>query len=176
MADWKGVFVPDTPLLEIVIRGSVMYLALFTLLRVILKRESGTTGVTDLLVIVLLADAAQNGLSGGYHSVTDGVLLVGVIIGWSYLLNAVAYRWPAASRLIRPGSLVLVRDGQIMRSNMRRELITNEELHTLLRQQGVADIADVHEVRMESDGRFSVTTRTPGRARRDAQNPPTHLG
>ncbi|MEU8165940.1 YetF domain-containing protein [Micromonospora sp. NPDC049004] len=167
MADWQEVFVPDTPLLEIVVRGSVMYLALFILLRVILKRESGTTGVTDLLVIVLLADAAQNGMSGGYHSVTDGVLLVGVIIGWSYLLNAVAYRWQAAARLIRPGSLVLVRDGEVVRANMRRELITNEELHTLLRQQGVTDLSHVREVRMEPDGRFSVTTRTPGRPRDD---------
>ncbi|GAB3947295.1 DUF421 domain-containing protein [Micromonospora vulcania] len=167
MADWREVFVPDTPLLEIAIRGSVMYLALFALLRLILKRESGTTGVTDLLVIVLLADAAQNGLSGGYTSVTDGVLLVGVIIGWSYLLNAVAYRWHVVARLIRPESLVLMRDGQIMRRNMRRELITNEELHTLLREQGVADLADVREVRMEADGRFSVTTRTPGRSRTD---------
>ncbi|MET7876063.1 DUF421 domain-containing protein [Micromonospora profundi] len=165
MADWGKVFIPDTPVLEILVRGSVMYLALFTLLRVILKRESGTTGVTDLLVIVLLADAAQNGMSGGYNSITDGLLLVGVIIGWSYLLNAVAYRWQAAARLIRPSSLVLVRDGEVMRENMRRELITNEELHTLLRQQGVSDLADVREVRMEPDGRFSVTTRTPGRPR-----------
>ncbi|SCE82243.1 Uncharacterized membrane protein YcaP, DUF421 family [Micromonospora coriariae] len=165
MADWSEVLLPDTPLLEIVVRGSVMYLALFTLLRVILKRESGTTGVSDLLVIVLLADAAQNGLSGGYSSVTDGVLLVAVIIGWSYLLNAVAYRWPAAARLVRPGSLVLVRDGRIMRTNMRRELITDEELHALLRKQGVTDLAEVREVRMESDGQFSVTTRTQGRSR-----------
>ncbi|RLP89708.1 DUF421 domain-containing protein [Micromonospora sp. BL4] len=168
MADWSELFVPDTPLLEIVVRGSVMYLALFTLLRVILKRESGTTGVTDLLVIVLLADAAQNGLSGGYNSITDGVLLVAVIIGWSYLLNAVAYRWPAAARLIRPGSLVLVRDGRILRANMRRELITDEELYTLLRKQGVTDLAEVREMRMEPDGQFSVTTRIPGRSRDDS--------
>jgi uncharacterized membrane protein YcaP (DUF421 family) len=168
VADWSEVLLPDTPLLEIVVRGSVMYLALFTLLRVILKRESGTTGVTDLLVIVLLADAAQNGLSGGYTSVTDGVLLVAVIIGWSYLLNAVAYRWPAAARLIRPGSLVLVRDGRIMRTNMRRELITDEELHSLLRKQGITDLAEVREMRMESDGRFSVTTRMHGRSTNDS--------
>ncbi|PWR09237.1 DUF421 domain-containing protein [Micromonospora acroterricola] len=164
MADWGELFVPSIPLLEIVVRGSVMYLALFALLRIILKRESGTTGVTDLLVIVLLADAAQNGMSGGYSSITDGVLLVAVIIGWSYVLDAVAFRWQAAARLIRPGSLVLVRDGRILRRNMRRELITNEELHTQLREQGIDNLADVREVRMEADGRFSVTTRTPGRS------------
>ncbi|MCO1595373.1 DUF421 domain-containing protein [Micromonospora sp. RHAY321] len=171
MADWEKLFVPDTPLLEIVVRGSVMYLALFALLRVILKRESGTTGVTDLLVIVLLADAAQNGMSGGYTTITDGVLLVAVIIGWSYVLNAVAYRWSVAARLIRPGSLVLVRDGRILRRNMRRELITDEELHTQLREQGISSLGDVHEVRMESDGRFSVTTRTPGRSGTGGSSP-----
>ncbi|MET7749158.1 YetF domain-containing protein [Micromonospora sp. NPDC005367] len=158
MTDWARLFVPSTPLLETVIRGSVMYLVLFGLLRVILKRESGTTGVTDLLVIVLLADAAQNGMSGNYTSITDGVLLVSVIIGWSYLLDAVAYSWPAAARVIRPSSLILVRNGQILHRNMRRELISDEELHQLLREQGVDDISKVREARIESDGQISVTT------------------
>jgi uncharacterized membrane protein YcaP (DUF421 family) len=162
VADWQRVFTPDTPLLEIVVRGSVIYLALFLLLRVLLKRESGTTGVTDLLVIVLIADAAQNGMADDYTSVTDGVILVSVIIGWSYLLDAVAYRWPAAARIIHPRPLMLVRDGRILRRNMRRELVTEEELLGQLREQGVADLADVREVRMESDGQFSVITRGGG--------------
>ena len=127
MADWAQVFLPDTPVLEIVVRGSVMYLSLFVLLRVVLKRESGTTGVTDLLVIVLLADAAQNGMSGGYNSIGDGLLLVGVIIVWAYLLDAVAYRWAFAAKLIRPGPLLLVRDGRPLRRNMRRPEPTNPD-------------------------------------------------
>ena len=143
-----------------VVRGSVMYLTIFFLLRVLLKRESGTTGVTDLLVIVLIADAAQNGMANDYTSIADGVLLVVVIIGWAYLLDLLAYHWPAAARLIRPGSPVLVRDGQMLRRNMRRELITEEELFTQLREQGIDDLAAVKEVRMESDGRFSVITRS----------------
>lgn len=159
MVDWPSLFAPDTPALEIIARGSVMYLALFFLLRVLLKRESGTTGMTDLLVIVLIADAAQNGMASDYTSLPDGVLLVAVIIGWAYLLDALAYRWPAAARLIRPGSLVLVRDGRMLHRNMRRELVTEEELRAKLRQQGVDDLADVREVRMESDGDFSVIKR-----------------
>ncbi|MEU4477559.1 YetF domain-containing protein [Micromonospora sp. NPDC023966] len=166
MSDWQKLFVPDTPLWEIVVRGSVIYLALFFLLRVLLKRESGSTGVTDLLVIVLIADAAQNGMSDGYTSITDGVLLVAVIIGWAYLLDLLSYRWPAVARIIQPGSLVLVRDGRMLRRNMRRELITEEELYSQLRQQGVEDLTDVKEVRMESQGQFSVITRAGGRSRR----------
>ncbi|WP_221449969.1 DUF421 domain-containing protein [Micromonospora polyrhachis] len=143
-----------------VVRGSIMYLAIFFLLRVLLKRESGTTGVTDLLVIVLIADAAQNGMANDYTSIADGIVLVVVIIGWAYLLDLLAYHWPPAARLIRPGSLILVRDGRMLHRNMRRELITEEELFTQLREQGIDDLETVKEVRMESDGRFSVITRS----------------
>lgn len=159
MLDWEEMFVPQAPLLEIFIRGSVMYLVLYALLRLVLKRESGTTGVTNLLVIVLLADAAQNGMAGTYTSITDALLLVTVIIGWSYLLDAIAYRWPAAARVIRPRSLLLVREGQILHRNLRRELITIDELREQLREQGIQSLDKVHEVRMEPDGQFSVTLR-----------------
>lgn len=153
------MFVPSTSLLEIVIRGTVMYLVLFTLLRIVVKREAGTTSMTDILVIVLLADAAQNGMADEYTSITEGVLLVAVIIAWSFLLDAVAYRWPKAARLIRPRPLLLVRDGRILHRNMRRELITEAELCGRLREQGVDDLSKVRELRIESDGRFSVITR-----------------
>lgn len=172
MPDWSKIFLPDTPVLEIVFRGSVMYLALFILLRVVLKRQSGTTGVTDLLVIVLIADAAQNGMAGGYNSIADGVILVVVIISWAYVLDAVAYRWPFAARLIRPAPLLLVRDGKLMRGNMRRELISVPELRSELREQGIEDLAEVRELRMEPDGRFSIIRRDPDSAPPPPQPPP----
>ena len=160
MVDWYGLFALKTPPLEILIRGTVIYLVLFSLLRFLLKRESGTTGVTDLLVIVLIADAAQNAMSGQYTTVTDGVLLVVVIIGWSFLLDFIAYHVPAAARVIRPKPLPLVRDGQILHRNMRRELVTEDELRGQLREQGIDNLAQVREARMESDGQISVTTRS----------------
>jgi len=57
--DWAGLFMPTTPVFEIIVRGSVMYLALFARLRFILRRETGSLGITDLLVIVLIADAPR---------------------------------------------------------------------------------------------------------------------
>lgn len=76
--DWAKAFTPTTPL-EIVLRGSLVYLALFILMRFILRREAGTFGITDLLVVVLIADAAQNAMANDYTSITDGILLVGTI-------------------------------------------------------------------------------------------------
>lgn len=78
--DWAKLFEFSTPALEIVVRGTVMYLALFAMLRFILRRETGSLGITDLLVVVLVADAAQNGMAGSYRSISDGLLLVATII------------------------------------------------------------------------------------------------
>jgi uncharacterized membrane protein YcaP (DUF421 family) len=157
--DWHSVFVPKTPLLEIVVRGTLVYLALFLLLRLILKRQSGTIGVTDLLVVVLIADAAQNAMAGGYTSVPDGLILVTTIIFWSYALDWAGYRFPRLGRFIHPPPLELVRDGQILWRNLRRELITLDELKSQLRQQGLEDVGQVRRAFMEGDGRISVVSR-----------------
>lgn len=157
--DWERMFVPSTPILEIVLRGTIMYLALFTLLRVILKRQSGAMGITDLLVVVLIADAAQNGMADDYHSVTDGVLLVAVIVGWNFALDWLGYRFPRIQRLVHPPSLRLVEDGRFLYRNMRKELITEEELMSQLREQGIDNVADVSAAYMEGDGRVSVIPR-----------------
>src|SRR5690554_4541393 len=87
MPDWQNVFVPAMPMLEVVLRGTLVYLALFTLLRLVPRREIGSIGAADLLMIVLIADAAQNALGADYRSVTEGVTLVATILFWSYVID-----------------------------------------------------------------------------------------
>lgn len=157
--DWAQVFMLDTPIAEIFVRGSLTYLALFAILRFVLKREAGAVGITDLLVVVLIADAAQNAMADDYHSITDGILLVATIIFWSFALDWLGYHVPALQRFLRPPPLTLVRDGRMLRPNMRRELITEEELMSQLRQQGVDDLGEVKIACMEGDGRISVIAR-----------------
>lgn len=156
--DWKAMLVPDTPLLEIAVRGTLVYLSLFLLLRVILKRESQGLGVTDLLVVVLIADAAQNAMADDYRSIPDGILLVAVILFWAWFLDWVSFRSPRLDRLLKPQKLPLVRDGRRLRKNMAKELITEEELDSQLRLQGIEDVARVKVAYMEADGGISVIT------------------
>ncbi len=158
--DWGKVLLPDTPLLEIFVRGSVLYLAIFFLLRVVLKRESGGMGITDLLVIVLIADAAQNAMADDYSSIPDGILLVATIVFWSYALNWLGHRFPRIERFIHPEPLPLIKDGRMLPERMREELVTEEELKSQLRLQGVEDPAEVKAAYMEGDGRISVIERT----------------
>lgn len=168
--DWRSVLLPHTPVLEIVARGSIMYLALFFLLRFVLRREAGALGITDLLLIVLLADAAQNGMAASYESVADGLILVVTLVLWSYILNWLSFRFALFRRLIRPPRVMLVRDGQVIREALEREKISLDELMGEVRAHGIEDLGRVRRAYIESDGMVSVIThkeraQEPGPAR-----------
>jgi uncharacterized membrane protein YcaP (DUF421 family) len=133
-----------------------MYISLFILLRVVLKRQAGSLGMTDLLLITLIADASQNAMAGEYRSIPSGVVLVSTIIFWSYAFDWLSYRFPWFNRLTEPPPLPLIKNGKMLRRNMRRELITEDDLKSQLREQGLDDVEKVKEAYMESDGHISV--------------------
>jgi len=91
--------------------------------------------------------------------VTDGIILVTTIIFWSYALDWFGYRFPFFQRLLHPPPVPLVRDGRMLARNMRRELITVDELMSHMREQGVKDLGEVQSAHIEGDGRISVITR-----------------
>ena len=151
--DW---FIPSNNVVEMLFRGSVVYLALFVMLRLVLKRESGAVGITDLLVVVLVADAMQNAMTADYTSITEGLILVATILFWSVSLNWLGFRFPAIGRFVHPPPLELIKNGRLLRRNMEKELISEEELMSQLRQQGVDDISEVKRACIEGDGHISV--------------------
>lgn len=152
------MFLPSISPLEMMLRGIIVYISLFTLLRLILRREAASVSVPDLLMIVLIADAAQNAMAGEYKSITDGIVLVATIIVCNYIIDRLAFHFPFIGRLVHPPPLLLIRDGILLHRNMRKEFITREELMSQLRQQGVENIADVKSARIEGDGSISVIT------------------
>lgn len=157
LPNWERLFVPTVPILETFLRGTLVYLILFILLRFILKRESGSLGVTDFIVVVLMADASQNALSSdNYRSISDGILLVATIILWSHILNWLGFKFPFFQKIIKPTKLLLVKDGRMIRKNMEVELITEEELKSEMRTNGVADISHIARAYMEANGRISI--------------------
>jgi len=157
--DWKHIFEPTIPPLELILRGTLMYLGIFAVLRFLLRREAANMSLTDLLMLVLIADAAQNAMADTYDSFTDGVVLVGTIIFWNFALDRLAFRYPAFERLIHPPPLPLVVNGRMQYRNMRKETISREELLSQLREAGVDDIAEVKAAYIEGDGRISVLKR-----------------
>ena len=154
--DWAGVFGLSVPPLELIVRGSAMYLLLFLLFRVVVRRRVGAVGMADILVLVIVADAAQNAMAGEYKSVTDGAILVGTILAWDMLIDWANWRFPALRGWLEAPPLLLVRNGHVIRRNLRHEFVTEDELESKLRQKGIKDVSEVAEARMESDGEVSV--------------------
>jgi len=154
--DWREIFVPQASLAGVIVRGTLTYLLLFLILRFFLKRQTGVIGIADLLVVVLVADAAQNAMAAEYKSITEGALLVFTIVFWNYAVDWLGYRFPALQRFVRPPPLQLIKDGRMLVRNMRQEMITAEELNSQLRQQGIESCDEVKEAYIEGDGRISI--------------------
>jgi uncharacterized membrane protein YcaP (DUF421 family) len=157
--DWGEMFGINVPPLELIIRGTAMYLFLFLLFRVVVRRRVGAIGMADILILVIIADAAQNAMSGEYKSVTEGAILVGTIIFWDMAIDWLNYRVPALRDWLEPPPMLLIRDGRVIHRNLRHEYVTEEELKSKLREKGVKEMTEVAEAYMESDGSVSVIKR-----------------
>lgn len=154
--DLAGIFSFTVSPLELVLRGTLMYWFLFVVLRFILRRDVGSLGISDFLFVVILGDAAQNGMIGSATSASDGMVLIGTLVFWSYLLDFMSFRFPVIQRFSSAPRLCLVRDGKMLRRNMRREFITDEELNAKIRHEGVEDLATVKRMYLEADGEMSL--------------------
>jgi uncharacterized membrane protein YcaP (DUF421 family) len=156
--DWATLFIPSGSLAEIVIRGSIIYLAIFSALRFLPRRAIGGLSASDLLIVVLIADAVQNAMAGGYESVTEGVLLGAVIFGWATLIDWIDYRFPHL-HLAAAKPLPIIENGKLLYRNMKRDGITEDEVKSQLRLHGLDSTRDVEHAYLEGDGHFSVLLR-----------------
>jgi uncharacterized membrane protein YcaP (DUF421 family) len=154
--DWDTYFAIAVSPAELIIRGTLVYWFLFLVFRFVMRRDAGTIGIADLLVLVLIADASQNAMAGGYTTVAEGFVLIGTILGWNWLIDWASFHSPAFARFTTPPAIVLVKHGRIVQGNLRREHVSAEELESKLREQGVERLQDVKLALMESDGAISV--------------------
>ncbi len=157
--DWHGLFATQEPLPELIARGTLVFLALLAMMRVVGQREAGGLGLTDLLVVVLVAQAVSGGLASDSTSVTDGLVVVAVILAWSLVIDALGYRYPRFAAVVKARPRVLVDRGRINHRALRRELMTEDELASQLRLHGVEDLDEVARVHLEPNGMVSVTRR-----------------
>lgn len=154
--DITEVLSPSVTVTELVVRGTLVFLGLMLCLRLVGQREAGGLGLTDLLVVVLIVDAASSGLTGDTDTIGDEFILVGTILFWSVALDAVSYRWPRLGRILKARPKPLIEDGRLNRRVMRRELMTDVEVFAQLRLHGVERLDQVHRAYLEPNGMISV--------------------
>jgi uncharacterized membrane protein YcaP (DUF421 family) len=154
--NWSDIFKLERPVLEHLVRGTALYFGVLILMRCMPRRSGGELAAMDLVFVVLIANAVTNAM-GDHTSVTDGLLLAMVFMGWNYLINLLSYHVHFVERLVSAPPLQIVRDGRLLRRNMRRELLTEEEVMTYLRKDGFADIGEVKAAYVEGDGKITAT-------------------
>lgn len=167
--EWRELFTPTHSIAEMVVRGTLMYLGLFLIFRFVVGRQSSAIGIADILVIVLIADAAQNAFAKEYQSITEGVVLVLTIVLWDFALDWLGLHSRFFAWLIKQPPTHLVRDGKMQFKNMRREMISPDELRSQARQQGIADIGEVKMACLEGNGEISFIkkdSRQPAKGKR----------
>ncbi len=150
------IFALTKPVWEIAVRGTMVYLALVLLVRGIPKRNAGHISPNDLLTLIVIGGMGTDAIMGGSTSVGDILLMIGLVVAWGYVFDLLEYRFPALRGLLRDHPTILIERGQMVRPNMRREMVTEEELRAVLRKQGVDDMASVRSARLEADGEISV--------------------
>lgn len=154
--DWSALYTVNVPLMELFIRGSIVYWFLLLMFRFVVRRDLGGLGIADVLLVVIVSDAAQNAMAGGYTTVTEGVILLSTIIGWNLLLNWLAFKFAAVERFASPGRLQLVRHGRVLHRNLQRQLLTMDDLMSQLRLLGIERLEDVKHAYLEASGNISV--------------------
>lgn len=153
--DWVQVFAPTVPFLELIVRGTILYFLILFLIRITLRRSSASWTTMDLVFFLLLTNAASNAL-GDPSSIADAATIIVTLLACDFFLNLLSYRVPFIERMVSPPPLEVVRDGKLVRRNMRREFLTEEELMGHLRQQGLEELRDVKCAHIEADGSVTV--------------------
>lgn len=141
---------------NLIIRASVVYIAVLILLRISGKRQLGQMGPTEFVAILLISNAVQNSMNGGDNSLMGGLLLALTLILISTLISYLTYRTKFFSNLFEGIPRLLVHKGKPIPANLRKERLSGSDLRTLLRKQGIHDVTEISTAVLESDGTLSV--------------------
>lgn len=153
--DWHAMFVPSLSLLEIFLRGTLTYWVIYLCMR-LFRRGTGQLSISDLLLITMISDAAQNAMAGTYNSVVEGAVLILTLVFWDFAIDWMGYKKVIFGKFAKPDPVLLVRNGRLLHKNMEKELIDEDELTALLREKDVDDYSKVKTCYLEATGNISV--------------------
>jgi uncharacterized membrane protein YcaP (DUF421 family) len=146
----------DTTLLDIAFRTAVIYLVVLGGLRLLGKRETGQMTPLDLVLLLLLANAVQNAMTGPDTSLTGGIVAAATLLTVTVVTKRFGRRRGVVRGWLVGTPRLLIRSGEILRENLDKEGLSVDELHQALREHGVATVREVALAVLELDGSISV--------------------
>jgi uncharacterized membrane protein YcaP (DUF421 family) len=156
-----GMMVPDIAVAEKVLRSVGVYLFLLVAFRVAGKRLLGQLTAFDLVVLLVISNVLQNAAIGSDNSLGGGLIGASVIIALNWLVAWLTFRHKRLERIVENVPTVLIKHGQVLRSNLDREHMSMPELRAALRKEGITTMSEVRYAILEEDGHVSVIPRRP---------------
>lgn len=158
---WKDMFVIGLPLAEKILRPVIVYAFLVISLRLSGKRELVQLNPFDLVVLLTLSNTVQNAIIGEDNSVLGGLIGATSLLATNYLVVRFLYDHRKLDQLVEGGADVLVEHGKVRRQNLKKELITLEQLEAAGRKQGFASLSEVDQCILEPGGTLSFIGKKP---------------
>ncbi|HVS86075.1 MAG TPA: YetF domain-containing protein [Gaiellaceae bacterium] len=147
--------------MDIVLRGIVVFFALYVLMRVIGRRELSKLEPFDLILLIILGDAVQQGLTQDDYSLTGAMLAIGTIAVLQVATSYVNFRFPRLRPLLDGEPIVVLQDGRPIERNLRRERLTLEDLAESARREGIGSLDEVAWAVLETNGSISFIKKNP---------------
>jgi len=141
--------------MDIVLRGIVVFFALYVLMRIIGRRELSKLEPFDLILLIILGDAVQQGLTQDDYSLTGAMLAIGTIAVLQVGVSFLNFRFPRLRPVLNGEPVVIVQDGKPIERNLRRERLTLEDLAESARMQGIGSLDEVAWGVLETSGTIS---------------------
>jgi uncharacterized membrane protein YcaP (DUF421 family) len=141
--------------MDIVGRGVVVFLFLFLLMRIMGRRELSSLEPFDLILLIILGDAVQQGLTQDDYSLTGAMLAVGTIGALQIATSYANFRFPRLRLFLDGEPVVVLQDGKPIENNLKRERLTLDDVTEAARQQGIGKLDDVAWAVMETSGQIS---------------------
>lgn len=157
----QNMFHLQVPLLEKILRPMLVYVCLVVFLRVFGKRELAQLNPFDLVVLLSLSNTVQNAMIGDDNTVSGGLIGAFSLMAINWITVRMMYFSPKAERVLTGAETVLIKHGRMDHKAMARELITEEELLSVIRKQNFDAIGDVQKCVLEPNGSFYIAGREP---------------
>jgi uncharacterized membrane protein YcaP (DUF421 family) len=154
-----AMWVPSVGVFELILRGVIVYLALFALLRFIGKKHVGELSPFDLVVLLIISETVDGSLIGDDKSLTGGLISAATLVAVVQLVGSLTWRFRPVERFVDGKPRILVRHGEICGDVMRSEQVTRAELMEALRREGCSSLQNVRYAILETDGSITLGAR-----------------
>lgn len=145
--------------MDLVLRAAVIWLFVYLVTRAVGKRELNSLEPFDLIMLVVLGDLIQQGVTQDDYSVTGALLVVSTVVLLTVLFSYLNWRVPRLRRYLEGEPIVVVKDGEPIERNMKRERLTIEEIAEEARAQQIASLSEIKWAVLENSGKLSFIKR-----------------